>query len=236
MIDFSNPSVQAAIINAFATTICAISVALVGKQIAWSKQQREQLKVATDDIAFLLAVELAHCELHKATGGVSNKLRVRREVETTGLRFSGRFTPGRVSGVQPSQLQLLLWRRHRSTVDALHATSAADRSKDTRDVTHEKTVFREVLVQLDDSAEVFRAYSNGARYNGGIIPYFSKEEADRLAKVQGELSFDAKHNSFVWHPHDGTKDDSEVYVGVSIEVAGRVIEVYGIGAGSWSWY
>lgn len=235
-IDFSNPSVQAAIINALATTICAVSVALIGKQIAWSKRQREQLKTATDDIAFLLAVELSHCELHKATGGESNKLRVRREVEATGLRFSGRFTPGRVNGVQPSYLQLLTWNHQRSAVDTLSVPSSVGRVNDVHGVAVSKAVFREVRVHLDESPEVFRAFSDGAKYNGGVIPYFTKGEADRLAKFQRELSFDAATNSFAWHPHDGAKDDREIYGASSIEVGGRVVEVYGIGAGSWCWY
>lgn len=113
IIQFNNPAVQAAVINATASLVVAILAALIGKQIAWSRRQREQLKTATDDIAFLLAVEQAHCELHKTNSGQSNKLRIRHEVETRGLRFSGRFTPGRVQSSTPSSHQLLIWRRHR---------------------------------------------------------------------------------------------------------------------------
>ncbi|HDR9174452.1 TPA: hypothetical protein QDB23_001664 [Burkholderia vietnamiensis] len=113
IIQFNSPTVQAAIISAGASLVVAVLAAVIGKQIAWSKRQREQLKTATNDIAFLLAVEQAHCELHKSRSGESNKRRVRREVEESGLRFSGRFTPGRVQGMTPSPLQLLVWRRQR---------------------------------------------------------------------------------------------------------------------------
>ena len=60
------------------------------------RQQLEQdLTQAVRDIHFLLAVEEANCERNRQNGGESLKVRTRAGVrDSSGLDFSGRFTPG----------------------------------------------------------------------------------------------------------------------------------------------
>ena len=69
---------------------------LAGQAILSRKRMQEKLDLAHADIAYLLAVESAHCEKHKELNRASFKLRIRKEVSATGLSWSGRFTPGRV--------------------------------------------------------------------------------------------------------------------------------------------
>lgn len=73
-----------------------IFTALAGQMILGRKRMQEKLEIAQADIAFLLAVEAAHCEKHKELNRTSFKLRIRKEVSATGLSWSARFTPGRV--------------------------------------------------------------------------------------------------------------------------------------------
>ena len=95
-----DPQVIAACINAFAIVVAAIVTAmtasLIGKKISGRQKLVSQLELAKQDIQFLLQVEQRHGELHKANSGEPNLRRVRRHVkESTGLRWSGQFTPGR---------------------------------------------------------------------------------------------------------------------------------------------
>lgn len=69
---------------------------LAGQAIMGRKRMQEKLDIAHADIAYLLAIEAAHCEKHKELNRASFKLRIRKEVNAKGLTWSGRFTPGRV--------------------------------------------------------------------------------------------------------------------------------------------
>lgn len=105
---WGDPAVQAAMIQALgaviATSIAALSAAILGRQIAARRRLEEKLQMAQGDICFLLEVEKTHCRLHQEKGKESNKLRVRREVQERGYTWSGRFTPGRVRAKNPSFL------------------------------------------------------------------------------------------------------------------------------------
>lgn len=76
--------------------VTTIITALAGQAILGRKRIQEKLDIAQADIAYLLAVEAAHCEKHKELSRTSFKLRIRKEVSATGLSWSARFTPGRV--------------------------------------------------------------------------------------------------------------------------------------------
>lgn len=97
-INWHDPAVQAALIGAIGTflsaVIAAIVAAVIGKQITGRKLLQERLRIAVADIAYLLAVEAAHCNVHRMSGE-SNKQRIRNEVNSQGLSWSGQFTPGR---------------------------------------------------------------------------------------------------------------------------------------------
>jgi hypothetical protein len=92
MFDKNDIDLIAAVIGMVTT----IFTALAGQAILGRKRMQEKLDIAHADIAYLLAVEAAHCEKHKELNRASFKLRIRKEVSATGLSWSGRFTPGRV--------------------------------------------------------------------------------------------------------------------------------------------
>lgn len=101
MIPWGSPEVVAAAIGALGTVIATVLASLVawmlGRQVAQREKLKAQLAEAQADIAFLLAVEERHCELHRTHHGQSHKLRVREHVrQSSGCTWSGRHTPGRV--------------------------------------------------------------------------------------------------------------------------------------------
>ena len=95
----TDPAVQSAIIQAvggiLSATIAAIAAALIGHQIAGRKRLQAALPAAVSDIQFLLAVETAHCDLHKEVSEESFKQRIRQVAREQGHEWSGKFTPGR---------------------------------------------------------------------------------------------------------------------------------------------
>lgn len=99
MIIWSDPSVQSALITTagtvFATILATICAAVIGKRIANGDKLKENLEIAINDIAFLLAVEEEHCLVHKENTKQSSKLKIRQIAESRGLVWSGKFTPGR---------------------------------------------------------------------------------------------------------------------------------------------
>lgn len=98
--EWTDPAVQAAIVeavgNVLATTIAAISAALIGQQFLNRKKLQETLSEAQADIRFLLAVEEEHCEMHREAEQQSFKNTVRNLAYGRGLLWSGNHTPGRV--------------------------------------------------------------------------------------------------------------------------------------------
>lgn len=103
-----DPGVQASVIASIGTIgaamIAAICAAVIGKRFDNRKKLQEKLVIATGDIAFLLAVEEKHCEIHKVDSEKSYKATVRKEVVERGFVWSGRFTPGRVANPKPESL------------------------------------------------------------------------------------------------------------------------------------
>lgn len=99
MIIWSDPSVQSALISTagtvFATIVATVCAAVIGKRIANGEKLKENLEIAINDIAFLLAVEKQHCMINKEITNQSSKLKIRQLAESSGLIWSGRFTPGR---------------------------------------------------------------------------------------------------------------------------------------------
>lgn len=95
----SDPAVQSAIIQSaggiLSAAIAAIAAALIGHQIAGRKRLKSLLQTAVSDVQFLLAVETAHCELHKEVSEESFKQRIREVAREQGNEWSGKFTPGR---------------------------------------------------------------------------------------------------------------------------------------------
>lgn len=88
-----DPAVQAAVVGGVcsiaAATIAAIGAVIVGQRFVNQRRLKEKLDRCSGDLAFLLAVEEHHCQIH------GQKITIRDEVRASGLTWSGRFTPGR---------------------------------------------------------------------------------------------------------------------------------------------
>lgn len=99
-IHFEDPSVQSALIGAVGSIVAAIfasiAAAIIGRQFTNRARLKEKLAEARSDIAFLMAVEAEHCEIHKASEGKSLYLTARDAVRSHGFTWSGRHTPGRI--------------------------------------------------------------------------------------------------------------------------------------------
>lgn len=100
MLIWTDPAVQAALIESVGNLLTAIiattCAALIGQQISDRRRLKERLSLAQNDIAFLLAVEEEHCNLHKEAKGQTLKQTVRKSATERGITWSGKFTPGRV--------------------------------------------------------------------------------------------------------------------------------------------
>lgn len=102
--NFSDPSVQAALIEGISTIvsalIAAIAASIIGKKIADRERFKNLLALAIDDIAFLLEVESIHCQRNKELNNKTLKIVTRDEVKSNGKDFSGNFTPGRANSLR----------------------------------------------------------------------------------------------------------------------------------------
>lgn len=98
-IAINDPAVQSAFIQAvgavLAALIAAVCATIIGRQIANRRKLQASLQDAVADIQFLLAVETAHCDLHKEVSEESFKQRIRQVARDQGYEWSGKFTPGR---------------------------------------------------------------------------------------------------------------------------------------------
>lgn len=97
--NWSDPAVQSAVIQAVAAVLAAFVMGYLGKMIENRKKLQRKLVTAQQDIAFLLAVEALHCEHNLKAGSSSLKLIMRAEakVRNKELKWSGQFTPGRAN-------------------------------------------------------------------------------------------------------------------------------------------
>lgn len=93
------------------------------------------------------------------------------------------------------------------------------------------------LVQIDadwlPEGHTVAAYSNGARWNGWALPYFSAEADRSLLDHMPELRFDAARDAYILKGDDG--DEEDVFEACTIDVDGQPVKTYPIGTGSWTW-
>lgn len=112
---WSDPQVQAAFINMIGavvgTVIAAIAATMIGRRFSNQKRLEHELSVAKQDIAFLLAVEQIHGDIHREDGGTTKKRVARNRARDLGYKWSGLFTPGRVARKTaqqgPSQTEII---------------------------------------------------------------------------------------------------------------------------------
>jgi hypothetical protein len=79
-------------------------------------------------------------------------------------------------------------------------------------------------------------FTNGQRWNGWAMPYFTKETGLRLMAEMPGLKFDEEANAFT--SEDENLDDEESLVtfpAETLDVDRVAVTVYAIGAGSWCW-
>ena len=94
-------------------------------------------------------------------------------------------------------------------------------------------VFTEVLVEPDWAAGVtFSAYSNGQRWNGWAMPYFTRENGRRVCEIVDNMRYDESQDAFVAPSDD---ESYEVFRSQVLVVEGKEVQVYAIGTGSWWW-
>ncbi len=77
------------------------------------------------------------------------------------------------------------------------------------------------------------AYSNGRRWNGWVMPYFTIEAARSLLPFMPDLSYDSMRDAFVSAPDDQAEE--EAYCAATLVIDRLPIKTYAIGAGSWCW-
>lgn len=82
----------------------------------------------------------------------------------------------------------------------------------------------------------FEAYVEEGRWNGWVIPYFTKAEGLRMLPHVFGLTYDAREDAFVYID-ECAGDDSEamVFSAAQIETVDGIQTLYGIGAGFWTW-
>lgn len=107
-------SIQSTLISTGGVLFCTLMTLIANRAKQNSKKLAEKLDLAQRDIATLLAIEEAHCAVHKLETGRSLKLTIRRQVEEKGHFFSGKFTPSRVK-----------YRQHAIPLDAGAAVAGA---------------------------------------------------------------------------------------------------------------
>lgn len=99
--------------------------------------------------------------------------------------------------------------------------------------------FKPAIFSNDWGAQTeYPGYTDGYRWNGWAMPYFDFETALRVAadttSDESPVRYDAERDAFVYESADWP-DEPEIFEATTIEVDGKPIKVYGIGAGSWTW-
>jgi hypothetical protein len=96
------------------------------------------------------------------------------------------------------------------------------------------TSFTPLKVCGEWTEEVYDCFHNGQHWNGWAMPYFTFEEAMRVAQTMGDMTYDPVKDTFI-ATNSGEPDDIDVYQAVYINVNGKQVKTYPLGAGSWCW-
>lgn len=102
---------------------------------------------------------------------------------------------------------------------------------------------------LDEEISI-PAYSDGRKWNGWAMPYFGEEVLERLSELMPGLVHNSNVDAYVMTDEEESSVEAaksakstdeleaaefEYFLPVVIEVEGRKIKTYPIGAGSWTW-
>lgn len=99
--------------------------------------------------------------------------------------------------------------------------------------------FRRASFSGDWNETPVRGFSDGNRWNGWAMPYFEFDTAQAIAaEFEGEdstLRYQKDIDAFIYTSAN-CPDAPEAYAGTWIDIEGKPMKVYPIGAGSWCWY
>lgn len=79
------------------------------------------------------------------------------------------------------------------------------------------------------------AYTNGQRWNGWAMPYFTLAAAQSLQPHMPDLRYDNERDAFVSKAYDDDVEE-EVFASETLVIDEHAIKVYAVGAGSWCWW
>jgi hypothetical protein len=118
----------------------------------------------------------------------------------------------------------------------VHRAPRADFERDFRPATPPAFQAAHFSAEWLDEGTQLEGFSNGMRWNGWAMPYFSREAGLRLCTMLPSLRFDADRNAFVSFCDDYPEgEQEEVFEACAVVVSGSPLELYPIGTGSWTW-
>jgi hypothetical protein len=101
--------------------------------------------------------------------------------------------------------------------------------------------YRLTLVSIDsDNTAALEAYIlDNERWNGWVMPWFDRYQMQKYLAWQkqyggcDEVRFDADKDAVITKL--GGEEEADEWSGEDIDVNGRKVHAYGVGAGSWTW-
>jgi hypothetical protein len=85
----------------------------------------------------------------------------------------------------------------------------------------------------------FAGWHRGDNWNGWACPYFEKAEADRVLAEMGNgwevAKFDAEKDAYVFLSEGCREDEQDVFKGEDVEINGKKMHLYPVGAYCWIW-
>jgi hypothetical protein len=99
------------------------------------------------------------------------------------------------------------------------------------------SVYRVATFDIDGLFGDLPGFTTGRRWNGWACPLFPRESCVALIDSYPGASFDPAREAFLIPREDAGPGDEavETYLPQTITVDGRPIQVWAIGAGSWTW-
>lgn len=99
---------------------------------------------------------------------------------------------------------------------------------------------KKYLFKVEDCFYGIVGYSDNVKWNGWECPYFEKEVVDLLIQNQDVIEgykpyYDEENDCYVFTDQFDVNHCVDKYYGINIKYNGKIIHVYDIGYGSWTW-
>lgn len=102
-----------------------------------------------------------------------------------------------------------------------------------------KPTFYTAKFCIDTLSDSFAGYTDGSTWNGWACPFFTKTVAEQILSASMSngysFSYDEQRRGFIVRHRDDLDLTPEVFLAQEIEVNDQKLEVFPIGAYSWSW-